>query len=96
MPTYTASRLSSEGNALYPDKLAINPMHVIYYKAALLGYQTTTIARRNIASVHASAGILFADVVIASHGGQMIIARGFTKPMAREIVTFLTTQDYIN
>jgi hypothetical protein len=91
MPTYTASRISSDDNTLFPDKLEIDPMNVTCYKGAVFGYQSTVIARQNIASVYVSAGIFFADVVIESYGGHRVAARGFTKSMAREIVNFLTT-----
>jgi len=91
MPTYTASRISSEDNAVFPDRLEIDPMNVTYYKAAVFGYQSTVIARENIASVYVGAGIFFADVIIESYGGRRVAVRGFTKSKAREIVNFLTT-----
>ena len=49
MPEYVASRLS-ENNALFPDKIEINADHVVYYKGAIIGYKTTVINRKNIAS----------------------------------------------
>jgi len=91
MPTFTASRISSDDNTLYPDKIEIDPMKVTYYKGAVFGYQSTVIARENIASVYIGAGIFFADVVIESYGGYRVVARGFKKSDARTIVNFLTT-----
>jgi hypothetical protein len=44
----------------------------------------------NIASVSVSTGIFFADVVIETIGGKQIVASGFRKFDAREIVRLLT------
>ena len=90
MPTFTASRISSDDNAVFPDKLEIDPMSVTYYKGAVFGYQSTVIARQNIASVYVGAGIFFADVVIETYGGRRVVASGFKKSEARTIVSFLT------
>ncbi|MDR0542605.1 MAG: hypothetical protein LBH19_10425, partial [Dysgonamonadaceae bacterium] len=84
MPIYTASRISSNDNSLFPDKLEIDPMNVTYYKGAVFGYQQTVIARENIASVYVGSGIFFADVVIESYGGRRVVASGFKKAVARE------------
>ena len=91
MPTYTASRISSNDNTLFPDKLEIDAMNVTYYKGYVFGYKTMIIARRNIASVSAGAGVFFADVHIESIGGQRITASGFKKSDAKTIVNLLTT-----
>ena len=88
MPVYVASRLS-ENNALFPDKIEINADHVVYYKGAIIGYKTTVINRKNIASVRVRKGLLFADIVIESTGGGTIVAKGFTRDDAREIVRLL-------
>jgi len=88
MPEYVASRLS-ENNALFPDKIEINADHVVYYKGAIIGYKTTVINRKNIASVRVRKGLLFADIVIESTGGGTIVAKGFTRDDAREIVRLL-------
>jgi hypothetical protein len=68
-------------------------MKVAYYKGTVVGYQSTVIARQNIASVSVSAGIFFADIIIEIYGGHRIAARGFTKSKAREIVNFLTAEN---
>lgn len=88
MPEYVASRLS-ENNALFPDKIEINADHVVYYKGAIIGYKTTVINRKNIASVRVRKGLLFADIVIESTGGGTIVAKGFTRDDAKEIVRLL-------
>jgi hypothetical protein len=90
MPTYTAIRISSNDNVLFPDKLEIDTVNVTCYKGYVLGYKTMIIARRNIASVSAGADIFFADVYIESTGEQRITASGFKKNDAKEIVRLLT------
>lgn len=89
MPVFSANRLS-ESNALFPDKIEIDAVNVIFYKGALIGYQTMVIARNNIASVRISKGLLFADVIIESVGGATVVARGFTQNDAREILRLLS------
>jgi len=89
MPTFTAHRLSSD-NTLFPDRLEIDAVKVTYYKGYVFGYQSTIIARSNIASVSIGTGIFFADVVIESIGGMRTVASGFKKSDARTIVGLLT------
>lgn len=89
MPTFIASRISSDQNALYPDILEINNYNIIYYKGYVLGYNTIIISRKNIASVSLSSGLFFADIIISSKGGEWIKARGFSKSKAKEILTIL-------
>jgi hypothetical protein len=91
MPTYTAKRISSNNNTLFPDKLEIDAMNVTYYKGYVFGYKSMIVARCNIASVSAGTGIFFADVYIESIGGQQIVASGFKKSDAKAIVNLLTT-----
>jgi len=89
MPTFTASRLSND-NTLFPDRLDVDFHNVTYYKGYVFGYKSTVIAMNSIASVSIRTGILFADVIIESIGGNKIIASGFRKSDAREIVGLLT------
>ena len=86
MPTYTASRVSSDSNLLYPDILDVDVAKVVFYKGCVFGYTTIVIPRCNIASVSMNSGIFFADVKIASKGGEDIVARGFKKSVAKEIL----------
>ena len=88
MSVFTANRLSDK-NVLFPDKIEIDAVNVIYYKGALVGYQTMIIARSNIASVRVSKGLLFADIIIESVGGGTIVARGFTRGDAKAIMKLL-------
>ena len=90
MPTFTASRLSSD-NTVFPDRIEIDATNITYYKGNVFGYQSTVMARNNIASVHIGSGLLFADVVIETLGGRRVVASGFRKREAREIVELLTT-----
>jgi len=89
MPTFTAHRLSSD-NTLFPNRVNIDFSNITYYKGYVFGYKSTVIAINNIASISISTGILFADVVIESIGGEKIVASGFRKSDAREIVRLLT------
>jgi len=90
MSVFTAHRLSGDKNTLFPDKIEIDTTNVTYYKGNLVGYQSSIIARNNIASVSISSGIFFADVVIESIGGKRVVASGFKKSDARTIVELLT------
>lgn len=74
----------------YPDRVEIDDENVSYYKGYVFGYQTVVVARPNIASVSVAAGVFFADVIIASNGGQRIVASGFSKRDAKEIERLLT------
>lgn len=90
MTIFTASRVSSDQNVLYPDMLKIDKSKVIYYKGYVFGYNTVIIDRHDIASVSLGCGVFFADVIIASKGGEWIRARGFSKRKANEILRILT------
>ncbi|MDR1414932.1 MAG: hypothetical protein LBI96_03890 [Odoribacteraceae bacterium] len=65
-------------------------MNITYYKGYVLGYKSTIIARSNIASVSIGTGIFFADVIIESYGGNKIVASGFKKREAKEVMNLLT------
>lgn len=89
MELFIASRISSQDNVLFPDKLEIGPYEIVYYKGTIVGYKTVVIQRSKIASVRVGAGLLFANIYIESSGGGTIIARGFTKSDAKRILSFL-------
>ena len=55
----------------------------------LIGYDETTIRFSAIGSVSRSAGLLFCDVTIETNGGVTILANGFTRSDANEIVSLL-------
>lgn len=89
MPTYTASRISTGHNVLFPDKLTIECDRVVYYKGAIIGYQTTVIPRGFITSVRLLSNILFADIIIETSGGRRVEVNGLSKTDAREIYNSL-------
>lgn len=89
MPTFVASRLSGNDNSIFPDKLEIDAVNVIYYKGTVIGYRSTVITRANIASVHIGTGLIFADIVIETTGGKEIRVSGFKKSDARAIMALL-------
>lgn len=91
MPTFVASRISGDDNVIFPDRIEIDDISgdVTYYKGTLIGYRQTFIVHANIASVHISSGLFFADVIIESIGGKQVRASGFKKRDAREIVDLL-------
>ena len=86
---YTASRVSGDGNAVFPDKLIITDEYVIYRKARVIGYKETKIRLSAVGSVSVQQHLLFADIIIETRGGQVITARGFTRSDAEEIATLI-------
>lgn len=89
MFTFTAHRISSDDNVLYPDVIRIDSENVYFSKGAIIGYMTTTIPRCAIAAVSVNAGLLFADVTIYSSGNKAIVATGFSKKDAKKISEIL-------
>lgn len=90
MKTFTAKRVSSENNVLYPDMLEIGDDSIVYYKGYVLGYKTVIIERANVSSVSLRSGLFFSDVVISSKGGEQIVACGFSNTTARKIISLIT------
>lgn len=89
MPTFIANRISANHNILFPDRIDIDNDRVVYYKGALIGYQTTVIQRGSISSVRLISNILFADIIIESSGGRRVEINGLTKSDAREVYNLL-------
>jgi hypothetical protein len=92
MPTYEASRISGNDNAVFPDRIEIDDDNgnITFYKGTIVGYRQTFIAKDNVASVKIASGLVFADVIIESIGGKEIRACGFRKRDAREIMEILS------
>jgi hypothetical protein len=89
MPTYRAKRISRNNNILFPDRIVIEGTRITVHRGP---FNTKVIDRYNIASVTLDEDILFfADVIIESTGGQRIVANGFSKSDAREILNLLTS-----
>ena len=85
---FKASHITS-GNMLFPDKLEIDDEKVTFYKARLIGHESTVIQRSAIGSVSLNAGLLFADIIIETKGGQRTVANGFTRSDAKRIQQLL-------
>ncbi len=88
---FTASRVSGDGNAIFPDKIIIDTYRevVIHRKTRVIGYKETKIRFGAIGSVTVNKHLLFADVIIESNGGQVIRACGFTRSDANDIADLL-------
>ena len=86
---YTASRITGNGNAVFPDEIIIEDDTVTYRKGQIVGYKETKINVAAIGCVSVKAGLLFADVIIETKGGMAIRARGFTRSDARAIARIL-------
>jgi hypothetical protein len=89
MPTFIANRISANHNILFPDRIDVEEDRVVYYKGALIGYQTIVIQRVSISSVRLVSNILFADIIIESSGGRRVEINGLTKSDAREVYRLL-------
>lgn len=90
MPSFVASRISANHNVLFPDRIDIEGDRVVYYKGAIIGYQSTVIPRVSISSVRIRSNIFFADIIIESSGGRRIEINGLSKREAREIYELLS------
>lgn len=89
MPSFTSYRISANHNILFPDRIDIDDNNVIYYKGAIIGYQTLTMPRSSISSVRLLSNILFADIIVESSGGRRMEINGLSKSDAREIYRIL-------
>lgn len=89
MPTFIANRISANHNILFPDRLDIEDDRVVYYKGAIIGYQSTVIPRVSISSVRINSNLIFADIIIESFGGRRIEINGLSKSDARIIFQLL-------
>lgn len=89
---YEASRVSGDGNAVFPDEIIIDDEEevVIHRKPKLIGSKGTQIRFGAIASIQIDKHILFADIIIETKGGREIVARGFTRDDADEIKELLS------
>ena len=82
---FTASRVSGDGNAVFPDKLIITDEFVIYRKARVIGYKETRVRLSAVGSVSVRQHLMFADIIIESKGGNAIVAHGFMRGDASRI-----------
>ncbi len=86
---YTASRITGNGNVVFPDEIIIDDDTLTYRKGQIIGYKETKVNVAAIGCVSVKAGLLFADVIIETKGGMTIRARGFTRSDASEISRLL-------
>lgn len=86
---FTASRVTG-GNAVFPDKIIITDGFFIYRKARVIGYEEKKIRLSAIGSVSLNKHLLFADIIIETNGGQVIVANGFIHSDAKQIVNLLS------
>ena len=83
--TYQSSRLT-KGNFLFPDQLTIADDGVHFMKRKLFGSDEETINYKQIASVKAKNGIIWATLAVETSGGsQPVIINGLGKSSASEI-----------
>lgn len=89
---FEACRVSGGGNTVFPDELIIDDEDevVIHRKPRLIGCKETKVRFGAIASIQIDKHILFADIIIETRGGRVIIARGFTRDDADEIKGLLS------
>ncbi len=89
---FSASRVSGDGNAIFPDEIIIDDEEevVIHRKPKLIGSKETKIKFGAIASIEVDKDILFADITIETRGGRKIVARGFTRGDANDIKELLS------
>lgn len=86
---FTASRVSGDGNAVFPDEIIIDDDCVTYRKPRVIGSKEIKVRYKAIGSVSLDKHILFADVIIETNGGQIIRAKGFTRDDAEEILELI-------
>jgi hypothetical protein len=86
MPTFTSHSLFDA------DSIKIDAMNVTYNTGgrSFFSHRSTVIARIYVASISIEARTFFADVIIESTGGQKIVAKGFRKSDAKEIMRLLS------
>lgn len=89
---FEASRVSGDGNAVFPDEIIIDDEEevIIHRKPKIIGSKETKIRFGAVASIEVNKHILFADICIETRGGREIVARGFTRDDADEIKELLS------
>lgn len=81
--------MTGNGNAMFPDTIIIDDEYVIYRKSRVIGRKDIKTCHEAIGCVTLSKHLLFADVIIATRGGQVITAHGFTRSDAETIAQFI-------
>ena len=85
---FYASRVSGDGNSVFPDEIIINDEEevLIYRKPRVIGSKESRVRFGAIGSMSVQKHLLFADIYIETRGGREIVARGFTRSDAARIV----------
>ena len=85
---YYASRVSGDGNAVFPDEIIIDDEEevLIHRKPRVIGCKES---RVRFGAIGIQKHLLFADIYIETKGGREIIARGFTRYDAEEIASLI-------
>ncbi len=88
---FYASRVSGEGNAVFPDEIIIDDEEevLIYRKPRVIGFKESRVRFGAIGSVSIQKHLLFADIYIETRGGREIVAKGFTRSDAEEIAALI-------
>ena len=88
---FSASRVSGDGNAVFPDEIIVNDEEeiLIYRKPHLIGCEESKVRFGAIGSVTIQKGIIFADIHIETRGGREIIAKGFSYSDAESIASII-------
>ncbi|MBP5507804.1 MAG: hypothetical protein J6Y23_08180 [Prevotella sp.] len=88
---FYASRVSGDGNSVFPDEIIIDDEEevLIYRKPRVIGCKESRVRFGAIGSVSIQKHLLFADIYIETKGGREIVAKGFTRSDAEEIASLL-------
>ncbi len=92
--SFTASRMSGDGNSVFPDEIILKNGFVIFRKGKVIGSKEVKIPFSSIGSVSVDKHLLFVDITVESSGGVTFTARGFTRSDADEIVGLLNGTGY--
>ena len=83
--SFAASRCT-KGNLFFPTRIVVNAQHVSRIKPRWFGSSEESIGIHQVASVHISTGVFWADIVIESAGGtDPITSHGHRKADAQRI-----------
>lgn len=88
---FSASRVSGDGNVVFPDEIIIDDEEevLIYRKPRFIGYKESRVRFSAIGSISVQKGLVFADIYIETKGGREIVAKGFTRSDAEEITSLV-------
>lgn len=89
---FHASRVSGDGNAVFPGKIFIDTeiQEVVLRKQKLIGYHETKMKFDAIACIDINKHLFFSDILIETRGGRVIEAKGFKRSDAEKIKDLLS------